>query len=161
MNFDWHMWYPLHTQSLWIIHRLLGVFPAERNCAIFQNGFSAPVLGWYPFGNCGNFGTCVKGRLSKISDGNPRPPKQNQTRNTPQTPDAISAMDALAAKAKEPKPPAKKGKKRILCPLFHVWNLYGFDFVALCKAQSLQLVRFWACYCACSHEKCCLLSSRF
>ena len=39
------------------------MFPAERNCANFQSGFSAPVLGWYPFGNCGNFGTWVKGRL--------------------------------------------------------------------------------------------------
>ena len=34
-------------------------------------------------------------------------------------------------------------------------------FFALCRAQILQLVRFSACYSACSHEKCCLLSSRF
>ena len=48
-----------YTQSFWIIHRFFGVFPAEHNCAIFQSGFSAPVLGSYPFGNCGNFGKCV------------------------------------------------------------------------------------------------------
>ena len=55
MTFDWHMLYPLHT----VILDNLGVFVAKHNCAIFQSGFSAPVLGWYPFGNCGNFATCV------------------------------------------------------------------------------------------------------
>ena len=55
MTFDWHMLYPLHT----VIHRFFGGVRAEHNCAIFQSGFSAPVLGWFPFGNCGNFATCV------------------------------------------------------------------------------------------------------
>ena len=58
MTFDWHMLYPLHTVIL-DNSQVLGVFPAKHNCAIFQSGFSALDLGWYPFGNCANFATCV------------------------------------------------------------------------------------------------------
>ena len=58
MTFDRHMLYPLPTVIL-DNSQVFGGFLAKHNCAIFQSGFSAPVLGWYPFGNCGNFATCV------------------------------------------------------------------------------------------------------
>ena len=65
MTFDCHMLYPLHTAIL-DNSQVFGGVPCIAQLCDFSKWFFSPVLGRYPFGNCGNLGTCVKGRLSLL-----------------------------------------------------------------------------------------------